>query len=457
MRRAAQSLRGARVSLPQLLVVGSVSALVTALIAISATGQTGPERAVIAALRERHVIHAQAPAPTPIPAARAPASAVTPADAQTPAPAPSAADVSTSDSGSRPPAAASSDTATTSSGASAGSQASGSSGNSGSGTATTGSPPTPKPASKIKHVFVIALSTPSYDAAFGNGSAAPYLNSKLRPKGALLTNYHTLGTASMPDYIALVSGQEPNQDTTGGCPTYSEFRGGTAANKQGLVAGNGCIYPNTALTIGDELDSADLSWRAYVEGMTAPCEHPNTGAATTPTGDYTPALNPFVFFHSLLDLGDCQNDVLPYAAFGRALGSPHRTPAFSYIAPDACDSGSSATCPAGQPQGIAAADAFLQKAVPPILHSAAYRKDGALVIVFTASPPAAGTFDSNNGPVRTGALVLSRYTRHGSTLRGSYDPYAVLRTVEDIFALDGLGDSRHAHGFGEKVFTDSAQ
>jgi phosphatidylinositol-3-phosphatase len=432
------------VSLAQLLVVASVSALVSALIVISATAETGPERAVIAALRERHVIHAPAPAP------HAPAAIVASADQNAPTPAPATA--APSDSASSRPAATTSDAAPASSDPPAGSQASGPSSNSGSGTGTGDSDPAPKLASKVKHVFVIALSTPSYEAAFGQGSAATYLNSKLRPKGALLTNYHTLGAASMPDYVGLISGQKPNKDTTAGCPSYDEFHGGTAPDNQGLVPGDGCIYPNSALTIGDELDSADLPWRAYVEGMTAPCEHPDSGAPTTATGDYTPTLNPFVFFHSLLDLGDCQSDDLPYSAFARALGTAHRTPAFSYVAPDACDSGAATACPPDQPQGIAAADAFLRKAVPPILRSAAYRRDGALMIVFTATPPATPT--SAEGPVRTGALVLSPYTRPGTTVRRSYGPYAVLRTVEDIFGLDALGASKQAHRFSEKTLAD---
>jgi hypothetical protein len=435
MRRPAQRVRGIRVSLPQLLVVASVSAVVSALIVISATAQTGPERAVIAGLRERHVIHAPAPAP----ASRTRAATVAPVDRETPATTPAAPAPSTSDGAVRPPPAATPSTASASSNAPTDSQM------------PDPANPAPKPGSPVKHVFVIALSTPSYAAALGTDSAATYLNSKLRPRGTVLTNYHTLGAASMPDYIALISGQQPNKDTTAGCPTYDEFRGGAAPNKQGLVPGHGCIYPNTALTIGDQLDSADLPWRAYVEGMTAPCEHPDSGAATTATGDYTPTLNPFVFFHSLLDLGDCQSDDLPYAALAGALPAVRRTPAFSYIAPDACDSGAAA-CPAGQPQGIAAADAFLKKTVPAILHSAAYRSNGALMVLFTAAPPTAGTTAA--GPVRTGALVLSPYTRPGRTLRGSYGPYAVLRTIEDIFGLDALGSSRRAHGFGQDVFAD---
>ena len=90
--------------------------------------------------------------------------------------------------------------------------------------------------------------------------------------------------------------------------------------------------------------------------------------------------------------------------------------------------------------------------MPPILDSAAYRRNGALMIVFTATAPATGT--SAAGPVRTGALVLSPYTRPGTTVRRSYGPYAVLRTVEDIFGLDALGASNRAHRFSQEALAD---
>ena len=41
------------------------------------------------------------------------------------------------------------------------------------------------------------------------------------------------------------------------------------------------------------------------------------------------------------------------------------------------------------------------------------------------------------------------------TASGSYGPYGVLRTIEDIFGLDPLGNAKQAHGFDDNVFTDT--
>jgi hypothetical protein len=84
--------------------------------------------------------------------------------------------------------------------------------------------------------------------------------------------------------------------------------------------------------------------------------------------------------------------------------------------------------------------------VPKILGSPAYRRDGALFIVFTATPPASG-HASNDHPVRTGALILSRYAKANRTLAGTYGPYSVLRTVEELFGYTLLVHARNAKSF----------
>ena len=47
-------------------------------------------------------------------------------------------------------------------------------------------------------MFLIALSTTSFEDAFGQQSVARYLNTKLRPRGTFLGGYETLARPSSP-------------------------------------------------------------------------------------------------------------------------------------------------------------------------------------------------------------------------------------------------------------------
>ena len=96
-------------------------------------------------------------------------------------------------------------------------------------------------------MFLIALTTASYHAAFGTGSVAHYLNGTLRRRGTLLSGYRTLGDTELPDYLAMISGQAPNADTSSDCATYAEFPSSAKAQSNGQFKGPGCVYPNTAL------------------------------------------------------------------------------------------------------------------------------------------------------------------------------------------------------------------
>ena len=116
----------------------------------------------------------------------------------------------------------------------------------------------------------------------------------------------------------MVSGQAPNADTRDDCSTYAEFTGSAQAASDGQVPGAGCVYPNTVLTVADQVTAAGKQWKAYLADMgDSTCVHPNSNAAgdgELPGAgiDYDTQHNPFVYFHSLLDLGGCSsNDVAP--------------------------------------------------------------------------------------------------------------------------------------------------
>ncbi|HET6998292.1 MAG TPA: alkaline phosphatase family protein [Solirubrobacterales bacterium] len=308
--------------------------------------------------------------------------------------------------------------------------------------------PSPEPG-PIQHVFVISVASSGYEAAFGSAPQMPYLATTLRPQGLLLSGYSLLDNAALPNSIATVSGQPPNPQTIADCPTYTAFPAGAKADKSGIVSGSGCVYPVETLTLADQLVGAQLKWHAYMEGMTDEtgqpdnCVQPEPDAAETPvTGGYASRLNPFIYFHSLLDLGDCAENDVPLAELDKDLQKIETTPNFSYVSPNLCNVGISGQCPAGAPDGAAAADAFLASVVPKILASPAYKKDGLLIVNFgqvnTAAPvdPAAPVAAD---PLKVGALALSRLVAPGATDAIAYDPYSLLRTFEDLFNLSPLG------------------
>jgi hypothetical protein len=308
-------------------------------------------------------------------------------------------------------------------------------------------PSTPKPeAGRIKHVFVVSLASPGYEAAFGATPQMPYLANTLRPQGELLSGYSLLDEAALPNGVAAISGQPPNASTRAGCPTYAEFPAGAAPGANGVVSGSGCVYPVEALTLADQLTSARFTWRAYAEDMAeegkpANCVHSSPGeAGEAVPGGYLAAQNPFVYFHSLLDLGDCAADDVPIDGLTADLRKTEKTANYSFISPTPCDSGAVGQCPAGVAEGPAAADAFLSKWVPQILASPAYKENGLLIVTFAAAnPPAAEPTSSSVDPLRVGALLLSHFVAPGSTDATPFDTYSLLRSSEDLFGLEHLG------------------
>jgi hypothetical protein len=302
-------------------------------------------------------------------------------------------------------------------------------------------------AGRIKHVFVISLASPGYEAAFGATSQMPYLATTLRPQGELLSGYSLLTTSGLPNAVAAVGGQPPNAATKADCSTYSEFSGATLSRK-GIVSGTGCVYPVEALTLPDQLATGRFSWRGYVDGMVDPetgkpdnCVHPDSEVPDQPAaGTYAARQNPFVYFHSLLDLGDCATNDMPLTQLPADLRKATSTPNYSYIAPSLCDAGVPGQCPAGAATGPAAADAFLAQWVPRITASPAYKEDGLLIVAFDElDPPEAGAAApvAESGP-KVGALLLSRFVAPGSTDAAAYTPLSLLRTTDELFGLSPL-------------------
>jgi phospholipase C len=343
--------------------------------------------------------------------------------------------------------------------------------------------PAPAALPPVSHVFVIVLENKGYDETFGAGSKAPYLSHDLVARGALLRQYYGTAHNSLPNYVAMISGQAPNPWTQADCQFYTDVVPGAIVS-DGQALGNGCVYPSSVKTLADQLDARGLTWRGYMQDMAADsqnapttCRHPALNSQddtqTARNGDeYAARHDPFVYFHSIIDdQARCDAGVVDLMRLQSDLATKATTPAFSFIVPDLCEDGHDSPCVDNRPGGLVSADAFLQQWVPEIISSPAYLDRGLLLIVFDESDspqsdataccgeqsgpstPMAGIFGPGGG--RTGAVALSPFIRPGTVTDTPYNHYSLLRSLEDLFGVGHLGYAG-ASGltpFGSDLFT----
>lgn len=274
-------------------------------------------------------------------------------------------------------------------------------------TETTEEPTTP-------HVWVVTLTDQDAPALFG-AQAPPYF-AELAKQGAVLDGYAPLPGGSIPNGVALLSGQAPNPATLAGCPTWDDVPADTYDATTTLIGGAGCLYPTAVVSLPDQLAATGLTWRAYVQGTGDPCL-PNPR-------------NPFLSFHSLVDAGGCAKHAAATEALASDLADAERTPALSWIVPDALHDGRDGTTPDGVATGPQDATAFLQDVIPTITATPAYEAGGLIAIV----PDAAKTPDA-----ATGALLLGPGVTPGVRLATALGPYHLLRSLEDLLGLGHLG------------------
>ncbi|MFX1761706.1 alkaline phosphatase family protein [Paraburkholderia sp. A1RI-2L] len=386
---------------------------------------------------------------------------------------------------------------------------------------------------QIRHVFIITLENENYASTFGSSTKAPYLAQTLASQGALVQNYHGTGHVSLDNYISMLSGQAPTPQTDNDCSTYEDYNL-TGMTSDGQATGTGCVFPANIKTLPDQLKAAGFTWKGYEEDMgndpsreAATCGHPPLNAvdltqraqapsAAVPLGDqYATRHNPFAYFHSIIDSPDCGTNVVNLEKLQADLQSVATTANFNFITPNLCNDGHDSPCVNGQPGGLTSANAFLEKWVPIITSSAAFKQDGLLIINFDESSYASQTLDTSKSPAtltltyagstccsqapgpnlaafpqseaygsvpasaipglpsslgnislvmtksnfggdQTGAVMISKFIKPGTVSTVAYNHYSMLKSIEDIFGLAHLGYAGQAGlaGFGNDIFTN---
>lgn len=250
------------------------------------------------------------------------------------------------------------------------------------------------------HVFVVMMENQDYADIIGNTRQAPFFNSLL-PRatnfGAMYAEVHP----SDPNYLALSAG--------------STFK----------VMGNpievNLSYTIDARNIGDLVEDAGKTWRAYYQGANGPCDN------TIHDPYYNDDL-PFLYFKDIRgDAARCASHLVPLPQMATDLASTSTTPNFVWWGADDCSDMEGC--------GIKAGDTFLKQTIGDILASPAWTTQRSLLLV---------TFDEDRYDKERPAQLIptialaSTGVKAGYTSLQRYDHYNLLRTIEGVLGLGTL-------------------
>ena len=240
--------------------------------------------------------------------------------------------------------------------------------------------PSLTPAPIPKHVFVIVLENTPYPLALRQRYIAG-----LASQYAVATNYSEISNPSLPNYLGMTSGS-------------------TWGIRDDLY------HKLPATGLGEQLSSAGISWKAYMEGFTGDCFN----------SPYPYALkhNPFAYYG-----GACPANVVPMTELTTDLSA--NTPQLSWITPGMCNDGHDC--------GVARADRWLSQTVPQIVDSTAWKQGGALFITWD---------EAGSGDGRVALLVIAPGL-HGQ-LTMPLNHYSLLATIADQLRVPRLGLAKQA-------------
>jgi acid phosphatase len=268
------------------------------------------------------------------------------------------------------------------------------------------------------HVFVIVMENTSLDT-LDSATNAPYL-AGLKAAWATGADYHGAAAVhpSLPNYIAMTSGG--SQGIT--CDCNPTGKACTTCN----AFSNNCGCNRAVPHLGDQIETAKKTWKAYGESMGTPCN-------LTGSGDYAPKHIPFLYYDNVqTPASRCSSHVVDYNAFAADLAGA--TPDFSFIAPNLVDD-MHGTGFIQSSSDIAAGDTWLATHAKAILESPAFKSGGLFVIVWDEDDHSGIPNADDPIPV----FVMSPYakTKFRSTVHA--DHYSLLATIEDGLRLPRLG------------------
>lgn len=184
----------------------------------------------------------------------------------------------------------------------------------------------------MAHVVLVVEENHSYSEVIGN-SAMPYFNS-LASQYGLATEYFANAHPSLPNYLALTTGQTETFDD----------------NFSGTISDDNVVR---------ELVKASKSWKAYVESI------PWTGYLGGDAGLYLRHHVPFTYFSDVQNGSAQAANIVDFSQFAADLGNGS-LPQYAFVVPDVMDDAHDGT--------LAQADGWLQVNITPLLANSTFQK-----------------------------------------------------------------------------------
>jgi phosphatidylinositol-3-phosphatase len=255
-------------------------------------------------------------------------------------------------------------------------------------------PPSRGAVPRLNRVVILVMENKGCEEVIGSPDA-PYLNSLAR-RYAFASHFYALQRPSLPNYLGLTSGS--TFGLTANC-TDCSFRG---------------------RNIVDQLERARISWKAYVEGLPAPC-YPGPQA-----GQYVKEHNPFAYYVDIASNARRCRRVVSFDQLDRDLAA-RALPRFVWISPDNCHN--SHNC------SIRDGDVFLSRLVPRLLRAVGRR--GVLFVTYDEGNDRSGCCGGAAGG-HIATVVAGPAARRGIVSALDYDHYSILRTIEDSWRMPRL-------------------
>ncbi|MEW5938592.1 MAG: alkaline phosphatase family protein [Chloroflexota bacterium] len=263
--------------------------------------------------------------------------------------------------------------------------------------------PTPTPVPLVpnfRYIVIVVFENKEFGFVIGNSRMPAY--NRYASDYATLTQYYAVTHPSLPNYIAMISGD--TQGITSNCED--------------------CFVNATSLP--DLIEASGRAWRTYQEDMPFPCF---VGSKV----NYVQKHNPFIYFDPIrLDAARCERTIVPLSLLPLDL-AVGLLPNFVFITPNLCNSAHDC--------GLDVADGWLANLMSTLQPALDATGEPYLIVL---------TWDEGQGnhsccglPAEAGGRVatvlISPQVKNGFQDDTPYSHYSLLKTIAEAWGLPYLG------------------